>query len=75
MMKTPSTFVVFPNYVADVSGVAYVDIGPRVVRVTMRNGYAAKFLRSALPAELPQGNDLAFVVGRIVDAIVSPTSA
>jgi hypothetical protein len=61
-MKTPSTFIVFPNYVAEASGVAYVDISLRVVRATMRNGYAAKFLRSALPAELPQGNELAFAI-------------
>lgn len=60
------TLVAFPNFIGAMTGVAYLRIGVRKVWVTMTDGETLAIPRKEFPAELPDGNELAFAAARLI---------
>lgn len=60
------TIIPFPTFIGAMSGVSYLRVGARKVWVTSTDGRTLSVRRSAFPAALPEGNDLAFTAASII---------
>lgn len=65
-MNAPHTLVAFPTFIGGITGISYLRLGVRKVWITLTNGETLSIPRKEFPAELPSGNDLAFVAARLI---------
>lgn len=61
-----ATLIAFPNFIGAMTGIAYLKVGVRKVWVTLTDGNTLSIPRKEFPAELPEGNDIAFTAARLV---------
>jgi hypothetical protein len=59
--------IVFPTFIGQMTGIAYMRVGVRKVWLTLIDNQTVSIPRNRFPTVLPDGNDLAFKAASILN--------